>query len=50
MIELTDEAVYEALRMAKADQDKIIQKAKEENGSKTSRVSNLTDERANEAI
>ncbi len=51
MIELTEELVYEAMRRAKIDQDKIIEKAKEiENGSKTSRTSNLKDERANEAI
>lgn len=37
MIELTEELVYEAMRLAKRDQDKIIEKAKEiENGSKTS--------------
>ena len=42
MIELTEELVYKALKLAKADQDKIIEKAKEiENGSKTSRTSNL---------
>jgi len=37
MIELTEELVYEAMRLAKRDQDEIIKKAKEiENGSKTS--------------
>lgn len=51
MIELTEDIVYEAMRRAKIDQDKIIGKAKEiKNGSKTSRTSNLKDERANEAI
>lgn len=40
MIELTDEIVYEAMRRAKIEQDKIIRKAKEiENGSKTPRAS-----------
>lgn len=35
MIDLTEELVYEAMRRAKVDQDKIIEKAKEiENGSK----------------
>lgn len=29
MIELTEELVYEAMRRAKIDQDKIIEKAKE---------------------
>lgn len=29
MIELTEELVYEAMRRAKIDQDKIIKKAKE---------------------
>lgn len=34
MIELTEELVYEAMRLAKRDQDKIIKKAKEiENGN-----------------
>lgn len=33
MIELTEEIVYEAMRRAKIDQDKIISKAKEEYGS-----------------
>lgn len=43
MIELTEELVYEAMRLAKKDQDKIIKKAKEiENGSKTPRTRNLT--------
>jgi hypothetical protein len=42
MIELTEELVYKALKLAKADQDKIIEKAKEiENGSKTPRTRNL---------
>lgn len=51
MIELTEELIYEAMRLAKIDQDKIIEKAKEiENGSKTSGTSNLKNERANEAI
>ena len=50
MIELTEELVYKALKLAKADQDKIIEKAKIENGPKTPRISNLSDERANEAI
>lgn len=37
MIELTEDIVYEAMRRAKIDQDKIIEKAKEiENGPKTS--------------
>lgn len=37
MIELTEELVYETMRLAKRDQDEIIKKAKEiENGSKTS--------------
>lgn len=36
MIELTGELVYEAMRLAKRDQDKIIEKSKEKNGSKTS--------------
>lgn len=37
MIELTEELVYEAMGLAKIDQDKIIEKAKEiENGPKTS--------------
>lgn len=39
MIELTEDLVYEALRRAKIDQDKIIKKAKEiENGPKTPRT------------
>lgn len=42
MIELTKELVYEAMRRAKIDQDKIIRKAKEtENGPKTPRARNL---------
>lgn len=37
MIELTEDAIYEAMRRAKIDQDEIVKKAKEiENGSKTS--------------
>lgn len=40
MIELTEDIVYEAMRRAKIDQDKIIEKAKEiENGPKTPRAS-----------
>lgn len=51
MIELTEEMVYEALRRAKIDQDKIIKKAKDtENGPKTSGTSNLSDERTDETI
>lgn len=51
MIELTEDIVYEAMRRAKIDQDKIIEKAKEiENGSKTPRTGCLKDERAHEAI
>ena len=50
MIELTEEMVYEALRRAKIDQDKIISKAKEKNGPKTPRISNLSDERTYETI
>lgn len=43
MIELTEDIVYEAMRRAKIDQDKIIEKAKEiENGPKTPRTRNLT--------
>lgn len=39
MIEFTEELIYEAMRLAKRDQDKIIEKAKEiENGPKTSRT------------
>ena len=51
MIELTEELVYEAMRLAKIDQDEIIRKAKEiENGPKTSRAGNFKDERADETI
>lgn len=51
MIEITEELVYEALRRAKIDQDKIIEKAKEiENGPKASRTGDLSDERADETI
>lgn len=51
MIELTEELVYEAMKRAKIDQDKIIEKAKEiENGSKTPRTSNLKNERVDETI
>jgi len=51
VIELTEELVHEALRRAKIDQDKIIEKAKDiENGPKTPRASNLSDERTNETI
>lgn len=51
MIELTEELVYEAMRLAKRDQDKIIEKAKEiENGPKTPRTSNLKNERVDETI
>lgn len=51
MIELTEELIYEAMRLAKRDQDKIIEKAKEiENGSKTSRTGNLKNERADETV
>ena len=46
MIELTEELVYEAMRLAKRDQDKIIEKAKEiENGSKTSRTRSVENKR-----
>lgn len=39
MIELTEELIHEAMRLAKIDQDKIIEKAKEiENGSKAPRT------------
>ena len=42
MIELTEDIVYEAMRRAKIDQDKIIEKAKEiENGPKASGTGNL---------
>ena len=51
MIELTEELVYRALRLAKRDQDEIIRKAKEiENGPKTSRAGNLKNERADETV
>lgn len=51
MIELTEELVYEAMRRAKIDQDKIIKKAKEiENGPKTPRTGNFSDERTDEAV
>ena len=50
MIILTDREVNEALKKAHAEQDKIIQKAKEKNGPKTSRTSYLKDERADETI
>ena len=51
MIELTEELIYEAMRLAKIDQDKIIEKAKEiENGSKTPRTSNLKNERVDGTI
>lgn len=51
MIELTKELIYEAMRLAKRDQDKIIEKAKEiENGSKTPRTSNLKNERVDGTI
>lgn len=37
MIELTEDMIFKAMLAAKADQDKIVKKAKEiENGSKTS--------------
>lgn len=46
MIELTEELVYEAMRRAKIDQDKIIEKAKEiENGSKTPRTRSVENKR-----
>ena len=46
MIELTEELVYEAMRLAKIDQDKIIEKAKEiENGPKTSRTRSVENKR-----
>lgn len=51
MIELTEDLVYEAMMRAKADQDEIIEKAKEiENGSKTPRTSGLSSERTDEAV
>lgn len=44
MIELTEEMIYEAMKRAKIDQDKIIEKAKDtENGPKTPRTSSYTD-------
>ena len=47
MIELTEELVYEAMRLAKIDQDKIIEKAKEiENGPKTPRTRSVENKRA----
>ena len=46
MIELTEELVYEAMRLARRDQDKIIEKAKEiENGSKTPRTRSVENKR-----
>lgn len=51
MIILTKEMIFKAMLEAKADQDEIIKKAKEMgNGPKTSRTSDLKDERANETI
>ena len=50
MIELTYDIVSEAIRRSKIDQDKVIQKSKEEHGSKTPRTSHISDERANETI
>ena len=50
MIELTEGIVYEAMRRAKIDQDKVILKAKEKNGPKTPRTGDLKIKRANEAI
>lgn len=51
MIELTEELVYEAMRLAKRDQDEIIKKAKEiENGPKTPRAGNLKNEGADGAV
>lgn len=51
MIELTEDLVYETMMRAKADQDEIIEKAKEtENGPKTPRTGDLSDERADEAV
>ena len=51
MIELTEELIYEAMRLAKRDQDEIIEKAKEiENGPKTPRAGNLKNERTDEAV
>lgn len=46
MIELTEELIYEAMRLAKIDQDEIIEKAKEiENGSKTPRTRSVENKR-----
>lgn len=46
MIELTKEIVYEAMKLAKIDQDKIIEKAKEiENGPKTPRTRSVENKR-----
>lgn len=46
MIELTEELIYDAMRLAKIDQDKIIMKAKEiENGSKTPRARSVENKR-----
>lgn len=46
MIELTEELIYEAMRLAKIDQDKIIEKAKEiENGPKTPRTCSVENKR-----
>lgn len=43
MITFTEEMILKALLAAKAEQDEIIEKAKEiENGSKTPRTCNLT--------
>lgn len=51
MIELTEELVYKAMKLAKRDQDEIVKKAKEiGNGPKTSRTRNLKNERADETI
>ena len=50
MIELTEEIVYEAMRRAKIDQDKVILKAKEKNGPKTPRTGDLKVKRADETI
>ena len=46
MIELTEELIYEAMRLAKIDQDEIIKKVKEiENGSKTPRARSIENKR-----
>lgn len=46
MIEITEDMVYEAMRRAKIDQDRIIEKAKEiENGPKTSRTRSVENKR-----